>query len=240
MRKREKLPYCAWASLGKKSLWQATLFKASILSSCFLWTQAQAKTGIPIKVEPEILQEGQSVTLTPGDINVTTLRSCKWYRGSSADENRIFTYFLAPVISQKNESAFTDRETGRRDCSLHITDLTPSDSETYTLEPEGPLEHRTGAINITVPDSALLEAGVVSRIVVGSLVGLMLFGTLLCVLFWACRLRFKTSAQVVSEPPLPDDVLFSGQVKSDSSSDPIHMYQALQQRNQAMYNQPNW
>uniref|UniRef100_A0A670ISY4 Immunoglobulin domain-containing protein n=1 Tax=Podarcis muralis TaxID=64176 RepID=A0A670ISY4_PODMU len=124
---------------------------ASILSCCFLWTQAQAKTGIPIKVEPEILQEGQSVTLTPGDIDVTTLRSCKWYRGSSADGNRIFTYFLAPVISQKNGSAFTDRETGRRDCSLRITDLTPSDSGTYTLEPEGPLEHRIGAINITVP-----------------------------------------------------------------------------------------
>nr|XP_028598086.1 carcinoembryonic antigen-related cell adhesion molecule 1 [Podarcis muralis] len=238
--RQEKPPWCARASLGKKGSWQATLFKASILSCCFLWTQAQAKTGIPIKVEPEILQEGQSVTLTPGDIDVTTLRSCKWYRGSSADGNRIFTYFLAPVISQKNGSAFTDRETGRRDCSLRITDLTPSDSGTYTLEPEGPLEHRIGAINITVPDSALLEAGVVSRIVVGSLVALTLFGSLLCVLFWACRLRFKTSARVVSAPPLPDDVPFSGQVKSDSSSDPNRMYQALQQRDQPMCNQPKW
>ncbi|XP_061452080.1 uncharacterized protein LOC133370205 isoform X2 [Rhineura floridana] len=196
--------------------------KASILSSCFLLTHAQGRTGFFIKVEPEMLTEGQSVTLTPVGVDQNIFISCIWFRGTTDLRNKIFTYYRSPFPGQLNGPVFTDREAGGPDFSLRITDLRTNDSGTYILRVEGPLGSATKDTTLVVSGSAPLSAGVISRIVIGSLVALTLIGTLLCVFLCAWRLRNKTSTQDTSAPPFCENTPPSGQVKAESSSDPIY------------------
>ncbi|XP_077788345.1 hemicentin-1-like isoform X6 [Podarcis muralis] len=142
----------AWRPPGWRYSWHTAFLAASILSSCFLFPQAQETTGIRIRVVPEVLKEGDSVTLTPEIPYLKNLSNCKWYRGAVEVKNTIITYFLAPVIGQENGDAHTGRETGRPDCSLYITNLKPDDSGTYSFKPEGLGVTGTGATNITVSE----------------------------------------------------------------------------------------
>nr|XP_034977032.1 carcinoembryonic antigen-related cell adhesion molecule 16-like isoform X2 [Zootoca vivipara] len=128
------------------------LTRASILSSCFLLTRGQERIGISIRVVPEVLKEGDSVTLTPEGLDLKKLSNCKWYRGAIEERNLIITFFLIPVFGQANGTAHTGRETGNKDCSLQITDLKPDDSGTYSFKPEALGVSNTGATNITVSE----------------------------------------------------------------------------------------
>ncbi|XP_034976295.1 carcinoembryonic antigen-related cell adhesion molecule 1-like [Zootoca vivipara] len=129
--------------------WQMLLLAASIPSSCFLRFPGQGKMRIHIKVEPETPRDGQSVTLTPERVD---LFSCHWYRGAAEEKNKIFVYSLSPFTEQKNGPAFSGRESGATDCSLHITDLRLSDSGTYTLRMGGVLRNEMGATSITISE----------------------------------------------------------------------------------------
>uniref|UniRef100_A0A670ISW7 Immunoglobulin domain-containing protein n=1 Tax=Podarcis muralis TaxID=64176 RepID=A0A670ISW7_PODMU len=123
---------------------------ASILSSCFLLTQAQGKTEIHITVDPNELREGQSVTLTPGSVDLKPYRGCTWFRGTLENKNRIFTYARIPFEDRLNGPAFTGRETVDSLCSLRITLLRLNDSGMYTLTVGLPVIYKTGNANLTV------------------------------------------------------------------------------------------
>ncbi|XP_077788362.1 cell adhesion molecule CEACAM7-like [Podarcis muralis] len=129
--------------------WQMLLLAASIPRSSFLLIPGQGKTKTHITVEPETLREGQSVSLTPGRVD---LFSCHWYRGAAEEKNKIFVYSLSPFAEQKNGPAFSGRESGATDCSLRITDLRLSDSGTYTLRMGGFLRNEMGATSITISE----------------------------------------------------------------------------------------
>ncbi|XP_053253825.1 carcinoembryonic antigen-related cell adhesion molecule 16-like [Podarcis raffonei] len=136
---------------GWKVSWKMLPLAASVLSSCFLLTRAQETTGISIRVVPEALKEGDSVTLTPEDFDLKKIVSCKWYRGAAEAGNIIVTSFLFHS-DQTEGTAYTGRETVKPDCSLYITDLKPDDSGIYSFKPEGPGVTNTGATNITVSE----------------------------------------------------------------------------------------
>uniref|UniRef100_A0A8D2JJ09 Immunoglobulin V-set domain-containing protein n=1 Tax=Varanus komodoensis TaxID=61221 RepID=A0A8D2JJ09_VARKO len=72
-------------------------------------------------------------SLTPGG-SLKNAISCSWFRGRVTDlTKRIFQYHLPPnTLGQVNGPAFTGRETGGPDCSLHIRNLTLTDSGNYT------------------------------------------------------------------------------------------------------------
>ncbi|XP_060131241.1 carcinoembryonic antigen-related cell adhesion molecule 1-like [Zootoca vivipara] len=80
-----------------KVSWQMLLLAASILSSCFLLTRGQERIGISIRVVPEVLKEGDSVTLTPEGLDLKKLSNCKWYRGAIEERNLIITVYSVVV-----------------------------------------------------------------------------------------------------------------------------------------------
>ncbi|XP_077788354.1 cell adhesion molecule CEACAM21-like [Podarcis muralis] len=139
-------------SHGWKVSWKMLPLAASVLSSCFLLTRAQETTGISIRVVPEVLKEGDSVTLTPEGLDLKNVGSCKWYRGAVEERNIIISFFRPPYSGQIGGPAYTGRETVKPDCSLYITDLKPDDSGIYTFKPEGPGVTNTGDTNITVSE----------------------------------------------------------------------------------------
>ncbi|CAI5794670.1 Hypothetical predicted protein [Podarcis lilfordi] len=67
---------------ARRLFWHAALLAASVLNSCILLAGAQGATGIRIRVDPEVLKEGDRVTLTPEGVDLEALRNCKWYRGA--------------------------------------------------------------------------------------------------------------------------------------------------------------
>ncbi|XP_054854791.1 carcinoembryonic antigen-related cell adhesion molecule 16-like [Eublepharis macularius] len=113
---------------ARRSSWLAALLAASILSSCFLLTQAQ---DIHVTMEPSQPLEGQDVTLTPG--GPPDFLVCTWYRGEEAGKKRIFTYIPSPNPMQQNGPASTGRETGGPGCSLHIRSLLLNDTGNYIV-----------------------------------------------------------------------------------------------------------
>uniref|UniRef100_A0A670IUJ9 Ig-like domain-containing protein n=1 Tax=Podarcis muralis TaxID=64176 RepID=A0A670IUJ9_PODMU len=137
-------------SHGWKVSWKMLPLAASVLSSCFLLTRAQETTGISIRVVPEVLKEGDSVTLTPEGLDLKNIASCKWYRGAVEERNMIISFFRPPFSGETKGPAHTGRETVKPDFSLYITDLKPADSGIYSFKPEGPGVTITGATNITV------------------------------------------------------------------------------------------
>nr|XP_028598084.1 hemicentin-1-like isoform X4 [Podarcis muralis] len=137
-------------SHGWKVSWKMLPLAASVLSSCFLLTRGQETTGIRIRVVPEVLKEGESVTLTPEGLDLKNIASCKWYRGAVEERNMIISFFRPPFSGETKGPAHTGRETVKPDFSLYITDLKPDDSGIYSFKPEGPGVTSTGATNITV------------------------------------------------------------------------------------------
>ncbi|XP_062996090.1 carcinoembryonic antigen-related cell adhesion molecule 5-like isoform X2 [Elgaria multicarinata webbii] len=135
--------------------WQAALLAASILSSCFLLNQAQSGSSTEISVTWKPLEpiQGQNVTLTPGE-GLENIVFCNWYRATTTDlEKRIFVYYLPPSpLGQINGAAYTGRETGSPDCSLHIRNLTSADTGNYTVTKEG-AAIMIGHANIVVSES---------------------------------------------------------------------------------------
>nr|XP_034976296.1 carcinoembryonic antigen-related cell adhesion molecule 3-like isoform X2 [Zootoca vivipara] len=214
--------------------WQMLLLAASIPSSCFLRFPGQGKMRIHIKVEPETPRDGQSVTLTPERVD---LFSCHWYRGAAEEKNKIFVYSLSPFTEQKNGPAFSGRESGATDCSLHITDLRLSDSGTYTLRMGGVLRNEMGATSITISDSS---AEAHTGTVIGSLVAILVLMGILTYLFLRARHRNgRSSSLVVPTPQLYENDPPSGQTKSqvkpESPSKASNTYETLQPRIQSVY-----
>ncbi|XP_015262577.1 PREDICTED: carcinoembryonic antigen-related cell adhesion molecule 1-like, partial [Gekko japonicus] len=126
-----------------------SLLSAAILSSGFLVAQAQ-EIPILIAVEPSQPLEGQDVTLIPGGISNFVL--CSWYRGEDAEANRIFTYYPTSPPVQQNGTAFTGRETGGSDCSLHIRSLVRNDSGVYIVSKAVPTAPERGRVRMEVLD----------------------------------------------------------------------------------------
>uniref|UniRef100_A0A670ITY3 Ig-like domain-containing protein n=1 Tax=Podarcis muralis TaxID=64176 RepID=A0A670ITY3_PODMU len=143
----------AWRPPGWRCSWHTAFLAASVLSSCFLLTRAQETTGISIRVVPEVLKEGDSVTLTPEGLDLKNIASCKWYRGAVEERNMIISFFRPPFSGETKGPAHTGRETVKPDFSLYITDLKPADSGIYSFKPEGPGVTITGATNITVSET---------------------------------------------------------------------------------------
>ncbi|XP_053255251.1 uncharacterized protein LOC128419032 [Podarcis raffonei] len=126
-------PAQPWRPPGWRNCWRAALLAASILSSCFLLTQAKGEKETVIKMDTEHPEGGGSVTFTPVDLDVGNLNTFIWYRGETEETSRIFTYILVPSRIQNNGPSFTERETGGLDSSLNIRDLWLNDSGLYTL-----------------------------------------------------------------------------------------------------------
>uniref|UniRef100_A0A670IVM5 Immunoglobulin domain-containing protein n=1 Tax=Podarcis muralis TaxID=64176 RepID=A0A670IVM5_PODMU len=172
----------AWRPPGWRCSWHTAFLAASVLSSCFLLTRAQETTGISIRVVPEVLKEGDSVTLTPEGLDLKNIASCKWYRGAVEERNMIISFFRPPFSGETKGPAHTGRETVKPDFSLYITDLKPADSGIYSFKPEGPGVTITGATNITVsestPPGSGLTPGQIVGIVIGCVLGVALIGGL--------------------------------------------------------------
>uniref|UniRef100_A0A8D2KVI7 Immunoglobulin domain-containing protein n=1 Tax=Varanus komodoensis TaxID=61221 RepID=A0A8D2KVI7_VARKO len=116
------------------------VMKSSILSSCFLLTRAQdgRPQVIPITWSPQYPTAGENVTLTPGG-TLEKVVSCSWFRGTVTDvAKRILVYYVPPLTQgQVNGPSYTGRETVDLECSLHIQNLTLTDSGNYTVSKEG-------------------------------------------------------------------------------------------------------
>ncbi|XP_054854788.1 carcinoembryonic antigen-related cell adhesion molecule 4-like [Eublepharis macularius] len=202
--------------------WQmgAAFLAASILISFFhptgVMSFTPAKVLLPraprivlLKVtwEPSNPVAGQNVTLIPGGLEV--FHVCRWYRAAAVDEaNEIFSYHPPPPSHwQQKGSAYTGRETGGPGCTLHITNLTLDDSGNYTVTKESramPLNIGHALLRVSeppsVPDSACSKrSGIISGIVLGSLVVTAMIGILL---YFLLRAYYpsdnKTSTQLIS------------------------------------------
>ncbi|XP_053123629.1 uncharacterized protein LOC128332879 [Hemicordylus capensis] len=134
---------------NKRRPWQAAALAASILSSCFLLTQAKKRviSNIPITLSPLNPVSGQRVVFALGEL-VRRKSICEWYRGSSDKENKILEYdfgltqssfsaihnTLKGIDSYIKGDAHTGREKVSSNCSLYLDQLLLSDTGTYTVE----------------------------------------------------------------------------------------------------------
>ncbi|KAH0631663.1 hypothetical protein JD844_006109 [Phrynosoma platyrhinos] len=99
-------------------------------SSCFTLTHAGKNVSIEIRQEPRFVEVGQDVSLIPGGSK--HIISCKWLQGDKYKYFEIFR-FLAYNSSVEYKEAYSGRQTLKPDCSLHIRNLTPADSNFYAI-----------------------------------------------------------------------------------------------------------
>ncbi|XP_059574669.1 carcinoembryonic antigen-related cell adhesion molecule 5 [Alligator mississippiensis] len=105
------------------------LLAAAVLGSCLQPAPAQSHIALTPD-PPPAPQVGGAVTLALQPPQ--SLAVCTWYRAAqSVSSAEIFTYVQDK--GQRNGPSYTGRETGRPDCSLHITGLMLTDSSPYFL-----------------------------------------------------------------------------------------------------------
>ncbi|KYO37083.1 carcinoembryonic antigen-related cell adhesion molecule 1 [Alligator mississippiensis] len=115
-----------WAGEGP---WQGLLLAAAVLGSCLQPAPAQSHIALTPD-PPPAPQVGGAVTLALQPPQ--SLAVCTWYRAAeSVSSAEILTYVQDK--GQRNGPSYTGRETGRPDCSLHITGLMLNDSSPYFL-----------------------------------------------------------------------------------------------------------
>ncbi|KAJ6663888.1 hypothetical protein lerEdw1_009969 [Lerista edwardsae] len=201
-------------------------YTASILTSCFLPTQAQVGISLQqlVTAEPSKPTEGENVTLTP-EKPAAGLQSCLWYRGLAADaENLIFSTQVFRG-RQTNGKAYTGRETAGPGCSLHIRNLTLKDSGTYTVTMAALRAVETRHVSIEVSDLPLFGTGAIDGITIGSLVLLTSVGILLYCFLRACIQSERTSSTCVYEN-MPFSPKQPPWVEAESPFHPRHTYQS--------------
>ncbi|XP_042295837.1 carcinoembryonic antigen-related cell adhesion molecule 5-like [Sceloporus undulatus] len=148
-------------------------------SSCFAVTHAARNTSIEIKQKPDMVAVGQDVTLYPG--GTKPILSCKWLRGDKFKYFEIFHYLLFNSSLEYKE-AYTGKETIHSDCSLHIRNLSLSDSNFYAVHKKTTKnDTEVGVLALLVrpkvePESrAALSPIATLGVVVGCFVGLGFF-----------------------------------------------------------------
>ncbi|XP_044290676.1 carcinoembryonic antigen-related cell adhesion molecule 16-like [Varanus komodoensis] len=174
------------AGPGWRGAWRpAALLAASILSSCFLLTRAQdgRPQVIPITWSPQYPTAGENVTLTPGG-TLEKVVSCSWFRGTVTDvAKRILVYYVPPLTQgQVNGPSYTGRETVDLECSLHIQNLTLTDSGNYTVSKEGGVT-AIGHVMIKVSDRPGGISNIILWSIIGSLVGVLILIAILLFIF---------------------------------------------------------
>ncbi|XP_077192804.1 cell adhesion molecule CEACAM16-like [Paroedura picta] len=155
-------PGLAWGSLG---------LAAAIMSSCILLAHAH---GIRIAIKPGRPTIGNNITLIPGGNRDFAV--CIWYRKDQEELNRIFTYDPSSHV-QHPGSGYSGRETGGRDCSLHIRDVALNDSGTYIVV-MNPNDTEKGHTEVQIVADHV-DKTIISDITVWALAGVVLVGILI-------------------------------------------------------------
>lgn len=126
---------------------------AALLLSCPPPARGQAPR-FTIRQDPQAARLGGNVTFAL-ELLPSGVVSCSWHRAPTASlEFEIFTYFKQPDLGQQNGPAYTERETGAADCSMHISRLRLNDTGAYTVAVRHPTI-TTASINLTVYGESL-------------------------------------------------------------------------------------
>ncbi|XP_053123633.1 uncharacterized protein LOC128332883 [Hemicordylus capensis] len=121
---------CPAAGCGKS--WQMFFLAAGVFNACFQLIQSQTYINVGITLKPPAPVAKRNVTLVPGG-EVADVDTCFWFRGGKEEKHRIFSYLLSPHFTPKQGPAYTGRETGDKNCSLHIRNLKAEDTGNYVV-----------------------------------------------------------------------------------------------------------
>ncbi|XP_062818329.1 carcinoembryonic antigen-related cell adhesion molecule 4-like [Anolis carolinensis] len=206
--------------------WLVLLLTVHIFSNCFpTMTRAQGSAAttppknttasgasgpavpISITMHPSMVHVGDDVTLTAGG-DAEDLVSCTWYRGSDPTITPIMAYKPPPASAIVKHLAYSGREFVGQDCSLHIAQLMPSDTDVYTIKKNTSTRVTQGNISLDVNDNDQqakgsgnkgLTSGILGGLVGGSVALAVAMGVLLS---YKMIMR-KSSAEGAQVAPTP-------------------------------------
>ncbi|XP_009469333.1 PREDICTED: carcinoembryonic antigen-related cell adhesion molecule 2-like [Nipponia nippon] len=132
-----------------RSPWSTAVLAAALLLSGPPPVRGQAPH-FSIHQDPPAAWAGGSVSFTLEPPVPSEVLSCSWHRAPTADISfEIFNYYIQPSLGQQNGLAYTGRETGATDCSMHIDRLWLNDTGTYTVGLRLPAP-TLASINLTI------------------------------------------------------------------------------------------
>ncbi|XP_070805816.1 uncharacterized protein [Pituophis catenifer annectens] len=186
------------------------LLTAHLVSSYFMFIEAQKMPDFTIVLTPRFPTEGQNVEMVPQKPTNET-QSCLWYRGENITYVQILLYY--PMNNTfEPQRGYHSGHVPLKDCVLTIRNVSYLDMGLYGIIMKSPTKSLTGEafLSVTREDvptkkkKKALGAGIIAGISAGCLVGLLMVIGLVAYQTRGTTFRSATTTQQATSSPTQD------------------------------------